>query len=81
MGSPDISESTQQGAEQTIAQPRLLKKVQMSRDIAGRRGKRGASRTYAVRRSAAQARQRSRWAFFSSLSQNVGPIRYIENSV
>jgi len=28
---------------------------------------RGARRTWSVRRSAARARQRSRWAFFSSL--------------
>ena len=33
---------------------------------------RGARRTRSVRRSAARARQRRRWAFFSSL---VGPLR------
>jgi len=49
--------------------PRLLKKVQMQGGArgAGYPPEVGRRRTLSVRRSAARARQRRRWAFFSSL--------------
>ena len=39
---------------------------------------RGARRTSLVRRSAARARQRRRWAFFSSLSVTRHPHKLVE---